>query len=100
MEKVYKLTIELESTDEADLSHFVHYIGEDIEEGRLKKIQHVANGVVEGKVVYSQSERCEDCKGEGEVSVDERDPDSGQMMRGVGVQRCHCQEDRDQGSLL
>lgn len=36
-------------------------------------------------------EECEFCGGEGEVTVDEFDPDSGQMMRGVGHQKCVCQ---------
>lgn len=92
MEKVYRINIVLESTDEADLSHFVHYIGEDIENGRLKKIQHVKNGVVEGRVNYEIGQRCEDCHGSGEVSIDERDPDSGQMMSMVGSMKCHCKK--------
>ena len=93
MEKVYRICIILESTDEADLSHFVHYVGEDIENGRLKKIQHVDNGTVDGRVMYETAQRCEDCRGAGEIPVDERDPDSGQMMSGVGVQDCHCKSE-------
>ncbi|QDP67622.1 MAG: hypothetical protein Tp172MES00d2C118482111_16 [Prokaryotic dsDNA virus sp.] len=99
LEKVYKITVELESTDEADLGIFLHYIGEDIENGRLKPLQHVNNGIIEGKVTYTTEERCEDCKGEGEVAVDEDDGE-GHIMRGVGIRKCHCQEDRDQASLL
>lgn len=33
---------------------------------------------------------CELCNGEGTVPVDVFDPDSGQMMRGVGTQVCEC----------
>ena len=33
---------------------------------------------------------CELCNGEGTVQVDVFDPDSGQMMRGVGTQVCEC----------
>jgi len=36
---------------------------------------------------------CDDCHGLGEIPVDERDPDSGQMMSGVGVQDCHCKSE-------
>jgi len=101
MEKVYKLTIELESTDEGDLAEILSRLADEVSEGLDGPGTKVTTSDnVESRVTYDISERCEDCKGEGEVSVDERDPDSGQMMRGVSVQRCHCQEDRDQGSLL
>lgn len=33
---------------------------------------------------------CEICNGEGVVQVDVFDPDSGQMMRGVGTEPCVC----------
>ncbi len=91
MEKVYKITIELESTDEHMLGTFLHYVSEDIEEGRLKATQSVANGFVEGKVVYSQSERCEHCHGEGEIATDEVNRD-GNIERGVGRQTCICKK--------
>jgi len=42
---------------------------------------------------------CDDCDGEGEVSTDEDDGE-GHTMRGVGLRKCHCQIDKDQGSLL
>lgn len=35
-------------------------------------------------------EVCEFCEGTGEVSTDEVDPDSHQVMRGVGTEKCIC----------
>lgn len=37
-------------------------------------------------------EKCPYCGGEGKVATDVFDPDSGQMMRGVGEEICICQE--------
>lgn len=41
-------------------------------------------------------EECEFCGGEGEVAVDEFDPDSGQYMRGVRTKKCVCQVNENQ----
>ena len=88
METVYKIKIELESTDEADLATFLHYVAEDIAEGRLLKEQTA--GMVDGTVKYDKEERCEECHGEGEVSIDEDDGE-GHIMSGVGTSKCECQ---------
>lgn len=41
--------------------------------------------------VNPSTKPCEECDGEGKVSCDEFDRDSGQMMAGVGEQDCICQ---------
>lgn len=92
METVYKIKIELESNDEADLSRFLHWVAEDIEEGRLTKTQTAGMNNVDGKVDYSKEERCEHCKGTGEVATDEDDGE-GHIMRGVGTSKCICQHE-------
>ncbi len=88
MEKVYKLNIQLESTDEADLAMVVNLIADDIAEGREIVI---GNALATGTVKYTTEERCEHCHGEGEVATDEDDGE-GHTMRGVGSQKCICQQ--------
>lgn len=39
-----------------------------------------------------KSDTCPHCGGEGKIATDVFDPDSGQMMRGVGEETCICQE--------
>lgn len=92
-ETVYKITIELESTDEADLSHFLHWVGEDVEAGRLTpgKTETANQNNVEGTVKYKKETRCEECRGTGEVSTDEDDGE-GHTMQGVGTEKCLCQK--------
>ena len=89
MEKVYKIKIELECVDEHKLATFLHYVAEDIEEGRLENKQNA--GMVDGTITYEKEERCEYCKGTGEVSTDEDDGE-GHIMRGVGTEKCICQK--------
>jgi len=89
METVYKIKLELESTDEVDLATFIHYVAEDIAEGRLLKEQTA--GMVDGTVKYDKEERCEHCNGTGEVNTDEDDGE-GHIMRGVGTTQCICQK--------
>jgi len=89
-ETVYKIKIELESTDEHDLATFLHYVAEDVEEGRLVKEQTA--GMVDGTVKYDKEERCEYCHGTGEVATDESDGE-GHIMRGVGTSKCICQHE-------
>jgi len=86
METVYKIKIELESTDEVDLAHFLHLVAEDVEEGRLIKEQST-----KGTVKYEKVERCEHCNGTGEVATDEDDGE-GHIMQGVGAEKCLCQK--------
>lgn len=90
MEKVYRIKIDIESTDEADIARFLHWIAEDVEEGRLKNIQMARGGIAQGTVKYTTEERCEHCHGTGEVATDEDDGE-GHTMRGVGTQKCICQ---------
>lgn len=41
-------------------------------------------------ICTTKMKHCEICEGVGTVQVDVFDPDSGQMMRGVGTQKCEC----------
>lgn len=44
-----------------------------------------------GYLTYiTKMKHCEICGGVGTVQVDVFDPDSGQLMRGVGTQVCEC----------
>lgn len=87
MEKVYRIKIELESTDEADLAQVLNFIADDVAEGREIVL---GNKLATGKVEYTSEERCEHCHGSGEVATDEDDGE-GHTMRGVGTQKCICQ---------
>jgi len=91
-ETVYKIRITLESNDEADLSRFVHYIAEDIEDGRLIARQTAGMNNVDGVVTYEKEKRCEYCHDTGEVATDESDGE-GNIMRGVGTAKCECQHE-------
>lgn len=97
MEKVYKITIELESTDEADIAEALDQIADEIREGdvELPVKKHTTSGNVDSVVEGTVYERCEDCKGEGEVMGDSVDRD-GNVARGAGYPvKCQCQIDID-----
>jgi len=95
MEKVYKIKIDIESTDETDIAEALYQIADEISEGdvTMPVKKHINSGNVESTVEGMIVERCEDCRGAGEISVDERDPDSGQMMSMVGSLKCHCKSE-------
>jgi hypothetical protein len=92
-EKVYKISIEIESTDVVDAVEAIRDLYEKLEDIDIQKISYLrsSDDVTEWSATFKTEERCEHCHGDGEVATDEDDGE-GHTMRGVGSQKCICQQ--------
>jgi phosphatidylethanolamine-binding protein (PEBP) family uncharacterized protein len=95
-ERVYTIEINLDSTDEVDLSHFLHWVAEDIEAGRLKygKKEYANQNNVEGSVVLKEEMRCTECNGTGEITTMERVYPGEPHTAPVGTAACPCTKEQ------
>lgn len=92
MEKVYRIKIDIESTDKVEVVEAIMNLYESLEDVDIEGLSLLRKGTAafEWRAEITTEERCEHCHGSGEVATDEDDGE-GHTMRGVGTQKCICQ---------
>ena len=88
-ERVYVVAVDIVSTDIEELETQLESMLESIKEGITYKKEKLS-GDTKGQWMVNNFIRCKYCKGDGEILTDETDSD-GNIMRGVGIEKCICQ---------